>query len=158
MPPTSASGCSSSGGGMGLWASPQARDFRSTTGKEVGQRENSGQNLNIQAVLWTMAWLGRSEFWEERVQAEGLLADTRRVMLRMTDGRYGPRRPATSELGRPPVPLDLHLSPRFSEWLMGWPDGWSESESSGMVSYLLWLRRHSAALREILRACDAKEE
>ncbi len=33
------------------WASPQARDYRSVTGREPEQRDNAFQNLNVQAVL-----------------------------------------------------------------------------------------------------------
>lgn len=38
---------------------------------------------------------------------------------------------------------DLAYSTIFREWMMGWPEGWTESKLSGMDGYLRWQQRHS---------------
>jgi hypothetical protein len=42
------------------------------------------------------------------------------------------------------------LNPRFAEILMGWPAGWTDSESSVTDAYRSWLRWHTCALRTVL--------
>lgn len=40
-------------------------------------------------------------------------------------------------------------SPESHEWLMGWPEGWSDSAPLEMDKYQQWLRKHSASLLEV---------
>lgn len=54
-------------------------------------------------------------------------------------GRVGRIRPTLAELGRPA------LNPRFVEWLMGLPIGWTASEPLG-TEWCLWLRRMRSEL------------
>lgn len=44
------------------------------------------------------------------------------------------------------------LNPLFVEWLMGWPIGWSGSDSVEMESFRSWQRQHSTLLRAALES------
>jgi hypothetical protein len=49
------------------------------------------------------------------------------------------------------------LNPRFVEWLMGWPIGWTASEPVAMAS-CLWLQRMRGALWTLLSAPSSSEQ
>src|SRR6266700_730435 len=46
-------------------------------------------------------------------------------------------------------PECLRLNPQFVNWLNGLPPGWTDSESSAMEWFPLWLRMHSERLRAV---------
>ena len=50
---------------------------------------------------------------------------------------------ATGGLGTPGP-----LSPTWTEWLMGWPPGWTDCEPLATDKYLLWLQQHSSPLNK----------
>lgn len=49
------------------------------------------------------------------------------------------------------------LNPEWTEWLLGWPIGWSVSGALGMGKFLPWLRAHSALSTSGLLAGGALE-
>lgn len=61
-----------------------------------------------------------------------------------------PQAPTTETPGLKSSPTTRVLNPRFTEWLMGWPVGWSDPTSSATASFRSWLRLHSCALRTVL--------
>jgi hypothetical protein len=50
--------------------------------------------------------------------------------------------------GAPGKPLPWTINPRFLEWLMGWPIGWSDARSSA-TGWCRWLQRMRGALSEL---------
>jgi hypothetical protein len=50
------------------------------------------------------------------------------------------------------------LNPRFVEWLMGWPIGWSDYRAVETDAFHSWRRTHTAALVRILQQRQSEEE
>ncbi|MEW6124974.1 MAG: hypothetical protein AB1698_20395 [Pseudomonadota bacterium] len=55
---------------------------------------------------------------------------------------------ATISPGSGPSRNDLTLNPRFMDWMMGWPIGWSDSTRS-VTGFAPWLLLSRGALSEI---------
>ena len=53
-----------------------------------------------------------------------------------------PPAPTTSTLGDKSSKSTRRLNPRFVEWLMGWPLGWTDFEPVETASYLCRQRMH----------------
>lgn len=69
-----------------------------------------------------------------------------------TNGLLGRQALRQGPNGRPPLNESRLLSPRFVEWAMGVPLGWSDSVPLGTESYRQWLRQHSSNLRTYFAA------
>lgn len=68
-------------------------------------------------------------------------------------GRVGRTRYGLDQLAqRGQLPLHPRgpLHPEYPEWMMGWPQGWTETERPAMASYQLWWQQHSAVLQSVL--------
>lgn len=55
-----------------------------------------------------------------------------------------PDLPVIVGLSTPPTPMGFYgrLNPAWTEWLMGWPIGWTESGQSAMAKTREWLQQH----------------
>jgi hypothetical protein len=104
------------------WATP-----RTTDSHGAGEHGEGGQDLRTESALWATATSRDHKDGanpSEAVPTNGLL------------GRQAPR----SGIAGPPSSPDgltlprLRLSPRFVEWLMGFPLGWTDSEPLVMPS------------------------
>jgi hypothetical protein len=67
-----------------LWPSPQARDYRSVTGREPEQRDNAFQNLNVAAKLLPLSPVG------SLANLIPLQESVRRLLTTVTSGRRLP--------------------------------------------------------------------
>jgi len=68
-------------------------------------------------------------------------------------GRVGPTRYSLDQLarrGRLPLHPRGPLHPGYPEWMMGWPQGWTETEHPATESYRSWRQRHLAVLQNVL--------
>jgi hypothetical protein len=61
---------------------------------------------------------------------------------------HSPQVQAISELGQKSSVTSRKLNPRFVEWLMGWPLGWTDCDSAGMESFHSWQQRHISLSQE----------
>jgi hypothetical protein len=59
----------------------------------------------------------------------------------------------TPPVGAESLPGDRTLNPRFVEWLMGWPTGWTDCASAATGSFR-WRRRLRSAYCSILNSID----
>lgn len=122
------------------WPSPQARDYRSVTGREHLQRDNAFQNLNVAAVYSTMWPTPRaSEFkgtgpvgsksHAHRLK-KGYLDAT--VLQFATPQARDYRTGQSERWDNPERSRNLNdqvggsLNADWTEWLMGFPIGWTQ--------------------------------
>ena len=132
------------GGVFSLWPTPTAAsfgtraDFKLTaermtfcqshdmTGKQIGLKE-AAQN-------WTMSWLF--------MQAMG---------MKQTDDFRPCSHPlhVTIQPGRGLSKSALIFNPAFSEWVMGWPMGWSDT-TQPVTAFSRWLQRSRITLSQTL--------
>lgn len=114
-----------------MWPTPQAHDaVGGKTPEQVQamrQRTGAGvSNLNEVAAQWgspTVADIqgGRKNRSAERSGELLLNGQAAAVAVSLSS----PRAPTTPKAGAKSSAGTERLSPRFVEWLMGWPDGWS---------------------------------
>jgi DNA (cytosine-5)-methyltransferase 1 len=108
-----------------LWGTPKARDRKG---------EGFSQDLPSQMLRWaTPTAMDRKASGGSGVQPRTTLTDMTVRASRLD--------PVTCPHGATCRPV---LNPRFVEWLMGFPTGWSDCTHSAMASFPSWLRRHSA--------------
>jgi hypothetical protein len=98
------------------WPTPRAQEPGSTS-------ENYGKGLKNTAENWATP---QARDWKDTANAN---VPTNSIL-----GRQAPR---TMKDG---VELQMTLNPRFTEWLMGWPIGWTEFELAE-TEWCLWLQR-----------------
>jgi hypothetical protein len=148
-----ASGYSLTGRAIRLWPTPCASNpndgespvswFARAVRRERRQRGSScGMSLPVAAKLWPTHL---PPGWRRRL-AETETAD----FLPGSVSFHRP--PRTMTAGARRSPTSRVLNPRFLEWLMGWPIGWTDPDCSATASYRWWRQRHSAALHDAL-AC-----
>ncbi len=114
------------------WPTPRASESENRTTRHppsVKDGRGHGRTLAGEAASWPTPTSGDSESsgsWN----LEGSRA---KLGTSLTDAtcRSGPPAPETPHGETAPT---LALNPRFVETLMGWPVGWTDCESSGMVS------------------------
>lgn len=80
-------------------------------------------------------------------------------------GRTGPKRESLEyasrslparQTSKPGAKPTRRLNPRFVEWLMGWPIGWTDCDSAATGSYRSWRQLHSSYFEAVLRPiCEA---
>ena len=97
------------------WPTPRAQEPGSTS-------ENYGKGLKNTAENWATP---QARDWKDTANAN---VPTNSIL-----GRQAPR---TMKDG---VEFQMTLNPRFTEWLMGWPIGWTESELAE-TEWFHWLR------------------
>ena len=102
----------------GLWPTP-------TTGDAKGARTYAGGNLTLVGAAVPKS---TAQLWPTPTAADG-------------GGGLGH---AKSAQGGPNLRTTAggSLNPPWVEWLMGWPEGWTDSEQSVTESYRKWLRAH----------------
>ena len=146
------------------WSTPTTEQGGAETREEKAARGAGGANLQGQARNWstplsndgnretetftnrTLTLTGQIKVWPEVTPAdaveEEILEERAHLQLALLDGMEesfpdGPRRRTTPANGR------QVLNPRFVEWLMGFPIGWTESEPSETPWFRWWRRQHS---------------
>lgn len=62
-----------------------------------------------------------------------------------------------SRSGNDSLPLTRRLNPRFVEWLMGWPHGWTDCGQSATESFQRWQNSHGVRSHSVL-AKDKRSE
>ncbi len=97
------------------WPTPRAQEPGSTS-------ENYGKGLKNTAEKWATP---QARDWKDTANAN---VPTNSIL-----GRQAPR---TMKDG---AEFQMTLNPRFTEWLMGWPIGWTESELAG-TEWFRWLQ------------------
>jgi hypothetical protein len=122
--------------GSGLWPTPQARDFRSVTGREHEQRDNHLQNLNV-AVVYRDRWPTptardhKDDQFNPNVPINGLLGRAVWPTPRASEAAHSGR-VATGHGGQVGLSEAVgtgSLNPTWVELLMGFPPGWTDVES-----------------------------
>lgn len=133
-----------------MWATPNARDYRSpdlpgSGNYERKKREGWTIDLNSQAAQWPTP--------TARDHKGAVNPESRDRMMGSLDeaaewlwGSPEPSRQALQETGpESPGGSGLRLNPTFVEWLMGVPEGWTDSECSE-TAWSRWLRLMRSAL------------
>jgi hypothetical protein len=90
----------------GLLPTPQSRDFRSVTGRELEQRENALQNLNV--FVGMLPTPTARDHKSEKASPETMERNAR---------------PLSETFG---AKTGWKLQPAFVEYMMGYPEGWTE--------------------------------
>lgn len=164
-----------------LWGTP-----RVTTNGGIGYETDSADSrLEDQAASWPTPMVEDSEqagsananmtSLSRKVQTWAPTSEANWPSPRVTRGSYtrdqgdptkerptlaglasSHRAQATQKDGRAPSKQTRLLNPRFVEWLMSWPIGWSALEQSEPVSFPSWQQRHSAYLRIVLASISEK--
>lgn len=128
------------------WATPAAEG-----GPEPGRTSTpnrTGDKLVTQVIMWTTPVASENANRDTRQYRDHPRRSTN--LAAVAGSHCSPQDGLTATDGDASSPPTRHLNPRFVEWLMGWPIGWTDCESSATESYRSWLRRHSRALSSAL--------
>lgn len=114
---------------VSIWNAPQAAVGRRGPDFAKAARSTTGGNLVTQASMWSAPTVadvlgGRKARGGDR-SGELLLNGQTALLSSRLD-------PTTSTPGATPSTSGRQLNPLFTEWLMGWPTGWTASECSEM--------------------------
>lgn len=131
-----------------LWAAPTAAD--DDRGPTPATSRQGGTDLTTQASLWDSPCVattegGRKTRSGQRSDELLLNGQAEALSLFLTphlDPETTP--PGATSL----TPTAKRLSPRFVEWLMGWPDGWTGYEPVG-TEFTRWLARSRFELSQL---------
>jgi len=63
-------------------------------------------------------------------------------LIGQASGFYGPPIPTIAKDGRKLYASSRVLNPRFVEWLMGFPIGWTDLQPLATASYQQWQQQH----------------
>jgi len=131
------------GSGYSYWPTPTASNNGNRVEVRVGPsglmfeipKGMKGQQKGPKEAskVWTLAWL--------LLQSTGFKPGTRDEMIY----RSLPPLRVSLQLGTHASPGTLHYNPRFTEWLMGWPIGWT-SCARPVTGFAAWLQRSRTAL------------
>lgn len=131
-----------------FWPTPTKGDYQ--RGQQPMYRGTENPSLGSRATERTSARWARPTCrdWKdgagpsEEAPTNGLL------------GRQAPRTPMpgpssshTGPISPPPSPSPLRLNPAFVEWLMNWPEGWSDFAPLAPSAYKSWETAWSQRLR-----------
>lgn len=111
----------------GSWATPQARDFRSGSASRWDDPRRS-RNLNDQVAKWPTPQASNN-------RDRGNLS-TPAIARRVEKGKQVMLSMCVSE-------KNGRLNPRWVEWLMGWPIGWTSLKPLEMDKFQEWQQQHS---------------
>ena len=122
------------------WTTPKARDGRN--GGSPAELRRNTPDLNTQVRMYPTPVV--STHAHNRSPSPG--AETRLSLTGMAETGLWPT-PRSNKWGPPDsqgrIPVELAgglLNPRWVEWLMGIPIGWTKLQPLETESYLLWLR------------------
>ena len=122
-----------------LWATPMTSDTKRGSGTYM----RGNLTLTGQARQWpTPTVAGNRNSSDYGDHGNGLETEAKRWPTAKVSGRHHLPIEATNG---PRV-----LNPRFVEWLMGFPIGWTELLPLEMESFQSWRRKHSSLLRSVL--------
>ena len=107
------------------WPTPRTSDQYGP-----GQHGEGGPDLRTKADMWATP--------TSRDHKDGA-SPSEKVATNSLLGRQAPRTPMP---GQQSSNESLTLNPRFVEWLMGFPIGWTDLQPLAMPSYLRWLQQH----------------
>jgi len=113
----------------GLWPTPTGQDNNQVAGvgKAAAHRKR-GTTLG-----------GAVRFWPTPVHSEA-----RQGFQDRTRGKRGTQQSLTTVVqGGPASQVGGALNPTWTEWLMGWPLGWTDFEPLEMARFQQWLHAHS---------------
>ena len=117
-----------------LWATPAARDNKSGQASQETLNKNA-RPLNEQAtMLWSTP--GKADADGEHLTRSGDRSNEILLPGQAKAFQCGPPAPTTPTDGQELLPQTRRLNPRFVEWLMGWPHGWTDFAPVAMESYL----------------------
>lgn len=112
------------------WPTPRAQEPGSTS-------ENYGKGLKNTAINWLTPTVSDSEAGFKERTGDNIMMRLQDQSLRTTkqfsDGRQVP------QIMKDGTESQITLNPRFTEWLMGWPVGWTEFELAE-TEWFHWLR------------------
>lgn len=122
---------------MKAWATPQARDYRGPDAPSSGNYKRKkaagwGIDLNSQAAAWATP---TARDWKDGACRDAAVP---------TKGHLGRQAPRATGL-ESPLGSTQRLNPAFVEWLMGLPEGWTDSECSA-TEWSRWLLLMRSAL------------
>jgi len=151
----------SSGDGLATavaqWPTPSAQTYGTNQGGAMGRTGPIQPSLETLSKTWpspsARSGKGHSEAQVQRVlsgeQGERAAGACR---LELSAALWPqPGRPAQeTPLAGKPTSERVVLSPRFVEALMGFPDGFTDCEHSGMLKYQSWRLSHSSLLNRVL--------
>jgi len=103
------------------WPTVRTSSANGASSKEV-EAGNPKQRLEVMTANWATP---TARDWKDNANAD--------VPINSLLGRQAPR---TMKCG---TESQMTLNPRFTEWLMGWPIGWTESELAE-TEWFRWLR------------------
>ena len=150
-----------------LWPTPAARDWRSGEASAETMGRNA-RPLNEVARMWptpraedaescgghgkaTDSLTAATRMWPTPRACEGLRSNgaprteyynawkpTRELVLGEAWSQSSPQGQETSKLGEKSLRKNPCLNPRFVNWLMNWPPGWTSETKIGLISFASW--------------------
>lgn len=119
------------------WPTASARDWKDGQASEATMDRNA-RPLNEIAVHWPTPNTPRPHDSENTAGAD--FENQNQNDLARAASRFGPPPPTTSTPGGKCSHKTRRLNPRFVEWLMGWPQGWTAFDCSE-TELCQWKRR-----------------
>lgn len=136
------------------WATPQSRDGdhrsaqrtwptpNATDGDKAPETFSRGEG-NPSLPGAAKNWPSPQARDHKNPESSSATAEKNSRPLNELASRFSPQVPATHD-GPTSSPQRQTLNPRFVEWLMGWPIGWTACDSV-VTGFPLWLRRMRSA-------------
>jgi len=125
--------------GFSSWATPQQHDVHQGRAERVGRygTKAGARNLTDDVQMWPTPMAADDG---KKVTTSSLQAG----LIGRASGFYGPPIPTIAQDGRTLYTSSRVLNPRFVEWLMGFPIGWTDLQPLAMPSYQRWQQQHGA--------------
>lgn len=134
------------------WATPQARDWKSTPLAHTNGGRDLAQDTSQWATPTSRDHKDSDGMAQEAFDKSGKFRNRIDQLARQAFFRSGrPDQWSTtngSASSRTIRSSRRRLNPNFVDWLMGFPPGWTGCARLGTPSYRSWLRRHSCILRD----------
>lgn len=131
---------------VSVWQTPATDSFRSRSGDRKDEMGLDQQARYQWATPASGAQRGGGQNQETRKE-QGHAVN---LEDQVTAFPHSPHPPQTAPDGVKSSPTGRKLNPRFVEWLMGWPVGWTALEPLATASYLSWQQKHSERLLQSL--------
>ena len=161
--PANADAVGSNGGGQGKslrtdvaqWPTATSTDAKASgaAGYSTKSGRHSGTTLTDAAVRQWPTPISR-DVKSGAVSNETLMRNSRPLSEVAIYSLQAP--PSEIDGQKSPKTCNPQLNPRFVEWLMGMPHGWTDCEHLETESFLSWQQLHSERLQEILDCYEAR--